>query len=75
MVDTIKKVENITIPTLIMQGENDEIDSPDSSKILYDRLQCEKNLIIMPETGHLGHLDGKREKMFESIAQWVYVHL
>ena len=75
MVDTIKRVARIRIPTLVMQGENDEIDSPDSSKILYDRLQCERNLIIMPQTGHLGHLDGSRKKMFESIAQWVYVHL
>jgi alpha-beta hydrolase superfamily lysophospholipase len=75
MVDTIKRVGRITIPTLIIQGENDEIDSPDSSKILYERLQCEKNIIIMPKTGHLGHLDVNREKMFEYIALWVYVHL
>jgi alpha-beta hydrolase superfamily lysophospholipase len=75
MVDTIKRAERITIPTLIMQGENDQIDSPDSSKILYDRLLCEKNLIYMSETGHLGHLDGTREKMFEYTVQWVYEHL
>jgi alpha-beta hydrolase superfamily lysophospholipase len=75
MVDTIKRAERITIPTLIMQGENDEIDSPDSSKMLYKILRCEKNLILMPETGHLGHLDGKREKIFEYTAEWVYEHL
>ncbi len=75
MVDTIKRAERITIPTLIMQGENDEIDSPDSSKMLYDRLLCEKNLIIIPETGHLGHLDEKRGKMFKYTSRWVNEHL
>lgn len=75
VVDTIKRAEKIGVPTLVMQGENDEIDASDSSRLFYERLQCEKNLIIMPETGHLGHLDGTREKMFESTAFWIYVHL
>ncbi len=75
MVNTIKRAGRITVPTLVMQGENDEIDSPNSSKMLYTTLRCEKNIIIIPETGHLGHLDGTREIMFEYTAEWVYKHL
>ena len=75
VVDTIKRADRINIPTLIMHGENDEIDFPDSSKILYEKLKCKKNIIVIPETGHTGNLDRHREKLFEYTSDWVYEHL
>jgi alpha-beta hydrolase superfamily lysophospholipase len=74
VVDTIKSAERIGIPTLILHGEKDEIDSPESSKLLFERMRCKKYIITMPETGHAGHLDRHRKKLFEYVSDWVYEH-
>jgi alpha-beta hydrolase superfamily lysophospholipase len=75
MVDTIERAGNVTIPTLILHGENDELDSPETSRLLFERMNCKKKLIIMPETGHAGHLDRHRNLMYKYTAQWVLENL
>lgn len=69
-VNTLKRVSGIKIPTLILWGAEDEVDPPETARLLYDALSCEKQLHIIPGNGHVGHLDRNREKVFELTAAW-----
>lgn len=69
-VNTLKRVSRIQVPTLILWGEDDEVDSPKTAQLLYDALSCEKQLHIIPGNGHVGHLDRNKEKVFELTANW-----
>jgi len=69
-VNTLKRVSRIKIPTLILWGEEDQVDSPKTAQLLYDALSCEKQLHVIPGNGHVGHLDRNKEKVFELTAAW-----
>ncbi len=71
LVDTLERVGEIRIPTLILHGAQDTIEPPSVARLLYDRLTCEKSLQIIPDMGHLGHLDRNQEKIFEHILDWI----
>ena len=74
-VDTIDRVNGINIPTLVMHGENDEIDTKETAEQLYERLTCEKSLEIIPESGHCGHLDTHQSMILDLLASWMSTHL
>lgn len=74
VVDTIDRVHSISVPTLVLHGENDEVDRSDSSRLLFERLTCEKKMIILPETGHAGCIDRHREAVFGYTADWIRGH-
>jgi uncharacterized protein len=69
-VNTLKRVSRIQVPTLILWGAEDEIDPPETAKLLYEALSCEKQLHIIEGNGHVGHLDRNKEKVFELTANW-----
>jgi alpha-beta hydrolase superfamily lysophospholipase len=69
-VNTLKRVPEIKVPTLILWGEDDEVDPPKTAQLLYDALSCEKQLHIIPGNGHVGHLDRNKDKVFELTANW-----
>lgn len=69
-VNTLKRVSRIQVPTLILWGEDDEVDPPETAQLLYDALSCEKQLHIIPGNGHVGHLDRNKEQVFELTANW-----
>jgi pimeloyl-ACP methyl ester carboxylesterase len=69
-VNTLKRVSNIQVPTLILWGEEDEVDPPKTAQLLFDALCCEKQLHVIPGNGHLGHLDRNKEQVFELTANW-----
>jgi len=69
-VNTLKRVSRIQVPTLILWGEDDEVDPPKTAQLLYDALSCEKQLHIIPGNGHVGHLDRNKDKVFELTANW-----
>ncbi len=75
MVDTIERVHDIRVPTLVLHGENDKVDSPDSARLLYATLTCTKGLHIIEGNGHLGHLDTNRHIVMELTARWALKHL
>jgi len=71
LVDTLERAGEIRIPTLILHGAQDTIEPPSVAQLLYDRLTCEKSLQLIPDMGHLGHLDRNREKIFEHAVDWI----
>jgi uncharacterized protein len=74
-VNTLERVQAIKVPTLVLWGEDDELDPPQTAHMLFDALTCVKQLHIIPGNGHVGHLDRNRAKVFELTAQWVTEHL
>src|SRR3989344_9583713 len=69
-VDTIKRVGNITAPTLVIWGSEDKIDPPESGKLLYTSLKCKKDLHIIPGNGHIGHMDTHKDVVFALTLDW-----
>jgi uncharacterized protein len=74
-VDTWKRVHDIRVPTLVLHGANDRIDSPESARLLYASLTCTKGLHIIEGNGHLGHLDRNKQAVIELTARWALKHL
>ena len=74
-VDTIKRVGRITAPTLVLWGEDDHMDPPRTGRLLYQALTCKKALHIVPNNGHVGHLDRNRARIFELTADWALENL
>lgn len=75
MVDTIRRVHRIRVPVLVIHGEDDKVDRPDSARMLYASLTCPKGLCMVPGNGHMGHRDRNRAMVFELTAQWALAHL
>lgn len=73
--DTLKRVSRITIPTLVLWGEQDEVDPPETGRVLYDTLVCKKRLDIIAGNGHVGHLDRNRHQVYARTADWALEHL
>lgn len=69
-VDTIKRVAHIKAPTLILWGEEDKLDPPETARRLYAALTCKRELHIIPGNGHVGHLDRNKAKVFALTAEW-----
>ncbi len=70
-VNTIERVAGIKAPTLVIWGEDDKIDPPETARLLYEALSCKKQLHIIPGNGHLGHLDRNKSQVFALTADWV----
>ena len=74
-VNTIHRVPKITIPTLVIWGEDDQLDPVTTAHVLHNALTCEKQLEIIAGNGHVGHLDRNRERVFDLTAEWLLKHL
>ncbi len=74
-VDTISRVSLITAPTLVLWGEDDKLDPPETGRLLLEALTCKKQLQVIPGNGHVGHLDRNRAKVFALTADWVLENL
>lgn len=74
-VNTIERVSRIQIPTLVLWGEEDQLDPPETARLLYDALICKKQLHIIPGNGHVGHLDKNRDQVFTLTANWALENL
>lgn len=73
-VDTIHRVSQITAPTLVVWGEDDNLDPVATGRALHSALRCEKSLEIITGNGHVGHLDRNRQRVFDLTADWVLKH-
>jgi pimeloyl-ACP methyl ester carboxylesterase len=74
-VNTIKRVSKIAIPTMILWGEDDKLDPPETGRLLFAALRCKKILHIIPGNGHVGHLDRHKQKVFSLTADWMLENL
>lgn len=74
-VNTIKRVSRIAIPTLVLWGEDDQVDPPETGRLLFAALKCKKQLHIIPGNGHVGHLDRHKDKVFSLTADWMLENL
>jgi len=74
-VNTIKRVSKIAIPTLVLWGEDDQLDPPETGRLLFQALTCKKQLHIIPGNGHVGHLDRHKDKVFSLTADWMLENL
>lgn len=74
-VNTIRRVPKITIPTLVIWGEDDTLDPVTTAHALHGALTCGKRLEIVAGNGHVGHLDRNRARVFDLTAEWLLNHL
>lgn len=74
-VHTLKRAGAITAPTLVLWGAEDELDPPETGRMLFEALRCPKSLRVVPGNGHLGHLDRNREQVFALTSEWALQHL
>lgn len=74
-VDTIKRVPLVKCPTLVVWGQEDNLDPVSTAHAIHNALQCTKGLEIIPGNGHAGHLDRHRQKVFDLTAGWILKHL
>ncbi len=74
-VDTLTRVHRITVPTLVLHGAQDRVDSPQTARVLFDTLTCPKELHIIEGNGHLGHLDRNRHMVMDLTAGWALSRL
>jgi pimeloyl-ACP methyl ester carboxylesterase len=51
----------LTVPTLVLAGEDDRLTPPSHAKRIAERLPQLERLLILPETGHMGPLERPRE--------------
>lgn len=74
-VNTLDRVSHIKVPTLVLWGEDDKLDPPETARMIYAKLTCEKELHIISGNGHVGHLDRNRHKVFALTADWALKNL
>jgi len=74
-VDTITRIPKIAVPTLVIWGEDDQLDPPETARKLFAALTCKKRLEIISGNGHVGHLDRNKQKVFELTSDWVLENL
>jgi alpha-beta hydrolase superfamily lysophospholipase len=74
-VNTIRRVHKVKAATLVIWGEEDELDPVSTAHTLYNALTCTKRLEIIAGNGHAGHLDRHRQKVFDFTADWLLQHL
>ena len=66
------KIKDITIPTLIIHGENDEIIPAREGRELYEKSGAkEKELLIIPNSGHNDLMIIGKERYFSTIEDFV----
>ena len=70
-----KPAEQITVPTLIVQGERDECVPLHQSLRLRDALAGPKKLVLLPEADHQFTRREDFHQMTTSISDWLVTHL
>jgi alpha-beta hydrolase superfamily lysophospholipase len=74
-VNTLCRVSGIRIPSLVLWGEEDRVDPPETARMLYAALKCKKRLCIISGNGHAGHLDRNRQQVFVLTTDWALENL
>lgn len=75
VVDTLDRIDRISVPVCVIHGREDTVDLPETATCLYNKLQSKKSLHIIPDSGHVGHMDLQKEKVFDIALDWFAEHL
>ncbi|ARU58399.1 alpha/beta fold family hydrolase [Oleiphilus messinensis] len=70
VVNILEDVKSIRAPVCVIHGEEDKIDKPQSGKMLFANLNCEKSLHLLPNSGHVGHMDYNKQEVFALTRDW-----
>ncbi len=60
-IDLYHALPRLTVPAIVLAGENDRLTPPSHAKRIAEMLPQLERLIILPETGHMGPLERPRE--------------
>jgi carboxylesterase len=66
-----KRMNQIDIPTLIIQSEEDRTINPKSAEWIYESLKTEKELVQLPHGDHILTVDEHREEAFVKIGKFI----
>ncbi|UUZ94590.1 alpha/beta hydrolase [Paenibacillus sp. P25] len=61
----------VAVPTLIVQGERDQIVHPRSAHYIYNKLKGERRLVLLPQSRHMICLDTEAEELFAQVARFL----
>ncbi len=67
------KIENITMPVLVLVAENDHITPPDAVREFFDRIPSKDKKMLLSDKGHIGlTVSGKSHReMWPEAIRWV----
>jgi pimeloyl-ACP methyl ester carboxylesterase len=60
-IDLYEALPRLTVPTIVIAGEKDRLTPPSHAKRIAAELPALQELIILPETGHMGPLERPHE--------------
>lgn len=61
----------IRVPTLIVQGEQDQIVHPVSARWIYRRVNAPKEMLMFPNSKHLVCQDSEADQIFHAVRQFL----
>ena len=73
-IDMEGAISKLSLPTLILHGEQDAVVPPENATHLYERLHSEKRLIIIEGGEHNLSRDSDIQTIKESIIHWAMMH-
>ncbi|MED4603992.1 alpha/beta fold hydrolase [Paenibacillus validus] len=65
------ELNRISVPTLIIQGRQDQIVHPRSARYIYNRIQGEKELLYVPKSRHLLCLEPEAAEVFQAVRRFL----
>lgn len=65
------ELHRISVPTLIVQGKQDQIVHPLSARYIYNRIQGEKELLYVPKSKHMLCLEPEAPEVFEAVGRFL----
>jgi pimeloyl-ACP methyl ester carboxylesterase len=57
--DTSQTLEQISVPTLLMVGEQDIVTPPSASQTIHERIKGSQ-LVVIPDAAHMSNLENPR---------------
>jgi len=70
VVDIRDELGRVQAPTLVIHGAQDHMEPVSGASVLYEALACEKELHIVEGSGHLLHLDYRKDEVFALLLDW-----
>lgn len=73
--DTKAHLDDVYVPTLVVQSRDDKVINPDSANIIYEGISSDdKDLLWLENSGHVPTIGEEKEFLFEKIYQFIQTH-